>query len=167
MRKGQGDAWASEWITSPNFTTHDGDRELRRIIIHYTASLNIDGTIAWFKNDEIANVSAHFVIGRDGRIVQMVRLNNIAWHARGHNQDSIGIELVGTADSGFTDRQLEALYTLLEELARTFKISADRVVGHCHVSPGRKIDPDGFAQQFNWTKTREVVRSAYDPPQEG
>jgi AmpD protein len=77
------------------------------------------------------------------------------------NPFSLGIELVGTQDSGFTDKQLASLYQLLEHLVVRYKVQPDRVVGHCHVSPGRKIDPDGTDRQFNWTKTWQVCHAAY------
>lgn len=159
-----------EFIQSPNFRkgrTHNA--KITAIVIHYTASLSIEGTVEWFKN-KTAQVSAHYVVGRDGRVVQMVDEKDTAWHA-GHselegvknvNAFSIGIELVGTGDSGFTDRQLASLYSLLEVLVFKYKIPPERVVGHKHVSPGRKIDPDGFTGQFNWAKARHVSQVAYN-----
>jgi len=78
------------------------------------------------------------------------------------NSFSVGIELVGTADSGFTDRQLASLYTLIEVLVARHRIAPERVVGHCHVSPGRKIDPDGYDHQFNWAKVRNVAQVTYN-----
>jgi N-acetylmuramoyl-L-alanine amidase len=165
-----------EVIASPN---HGGLRKkaITAIVIHYTASLSIEGTISWFKN-KTAKVSAHYVIGRDGRVVQMVPDNFVAWHAGrsamrphladGHPQKepnvnafSIGIELVGTMDSGFNDQQMASLYSLLEVLVTRYKIVPERVVGHLHISPGRKQDPDGINAQFNWAKTREIVTRAY------
>jgi len=71
------------------------------LIMHYTAGTTLEGAVNWFKKDE-ARASAHLVIGRDGKIVQMVPFNKKAWHAgrsawgnlEGMNQYSIGIELV-------------------------------------------------------------------------
>jgi len=71
------------------------------LVMHYTAGLTLDGTISWFKTPD-AKASAHIVIGRDGRIVQMVPFNRQAWHAgkshwgnlEGMNRYSLGIELV-------------------------------------------------------------------------
>lgn len=170
-----------EFIQSPNFTK--GRRrpvfgpgtsplppgDISAIVIHYTGSMNIEGTISWFKNKE-AKVSAHYVIGRDGRVVQMVKEEDIAWHAGRSildgvpnvNYFSIGIELVATADSWFTDKQLASLYSLLEVLISKYKIQPERVVGHKHVAPGRKIDPDGYENQFNWAKTRNVAQVAFN-----
>lgn len=161
-----------EFIASPNYR-HGNGRAITSIVIHYTSSLSLEGTIAWFKRTD-SQVSAHYVIGRDGRTVQMVRDEDIAWHAGRSamrpsetppgepnvNAFSIGIELVGTADSGFTDLQMAACYQLIELLVARYHIEADRVVGHCHIAPGRKIDPDGYARQFNWQKAREVAQTA-------
>lgn len=166
-----------EYIPSPNYARRKKPK-ITAIVIHYTASMNIEGTISWFKNPK-AEVSAHYVIGRDGRVVQMVKDEFAAWHAgrsamrpslpdkhpdkeSNVNHFSIGIELVGDADSGFTDRQLASLYELVAILVSTYQIPPDRVVGHSHISPGRKIDPDGYFGQFNWQKTREVARLAYE-----
>lgn len=173
-----------EYIRSPNFTS--GRRKpkyptefslqgpVTAIIIHYTDSINIDGTISWFKNPASA-VSSHYLVGRDGRVVQMVDEEDTAWHAGRSTLDgvpnvnffSIGIELVGTADSGFTDRQLASLYSLLEILISRYKIPPERVVGHKTVSPGRKIDPDGYDNQFNWSKTHQVAQIAYSAAKPG
>ena len=70
------------------------------LVIHYTAGLGLDGTVAWLRNPA-AKASAHLVIGRDGRIVQMVAFNRRAWHTglsrwgdiESLNAYAIGIEL--------------------------------------------------------------------------
>lgn len=165
-----------EFRPSPN---NGGARRkpISAIVIHYTASMNIEGTLTWFMSQQ-SHVSAHYVVGRDGRVVQMVQDDHVAWHAGRSamrpdlpdgdsrkepnvNSFSLGIELVGTADSGFTDSQMASLYTLLEVLVSRYRILSDRVVGHLHIAPGRKIDPDGYAGQFNWRKAREVAALAY------
>jgi N-acetylmuramoyl-L-alanine amidase len=166
-----------EFIQSPNCSRRRKDSKISAIVIHYTGSMNLDATIAWFKNPN-SQTSAHYTIGRDGRVVQMVRDELAAWHAgksamrpdlpsthRDHepnvNQFSIGIELIGTHDSGFTDKQMASLYSLVEILVSKYYISPDRIVGHCHLAPGRKIDPDGYDNQFNWAKMREVAGIVY------
>lgn len=71
------------------------------LVMHYTAGTSLDGAVSWLKNPE-AKASAHLVIDRSGRMVQMVELNKCAWHAgqsdwgniKGLNRYSIGIELV-------------------------------------------------------------------------
>jgi len=90
-----------EYIETPNTNGKDQLISPSYIIIHYTAGSSIEGSVNWFKNPS-AEASAHLVIGRDGRIVQMVPFNQRAWHAgksqwgnvNGLNSYSIGIELV-------------------------------------------------------------------------
>lgn len=164
-----------EYIQSPNKSRRT--KPISAIVLHYTGSNTIESQIHWFR-DPANMVSAHYLIGRDGRCVQMVQEDQVAWHA-GHssmrpmlpdgdpnkepnvNSFSLGVELVGTADSGFTDKQMASLYSLLEILVSKYRIAPERVVGHLHVCPGRKIDPDGHQQQFNWQRTREVCTVAY------
>lgn len=166
-----------EFKQSPN-NAGRRKRSVSAIVIHYTGSLNLDGTVGWFLNPD-SRVSAHYVIGRDGKLVQMVNDEDVAWHAgrsamrpeledrdpkkEGNvNAFSIGIELVGTADSGFTDRQLASLYDLLGILVARYRVTPERVVGHLHIAPGRKIDPDGYDHQFPWQRTRQVAQVAFD-----
>ncbi len=82
----------NRWTTRP---------DLRFLTMHYTASGGLEGTVSYFLNNR-ARVSAHILIDRDGRIVQMVPFNQTAWHAgesqwndfEGLNNYSVGIELV-------------------------------------------------------------------------
>jgi AmpD protein len=98
-------------------------------------------------------VSAHFVIRRDGRLDQYVSCDRRAWHAgksvwRGIpncNDHSIGIELEGLEGLEFDVRQYPVLLALLKRLARRYPLR--EVVGHEHVAPGRKGDPGAG---FDW-----------------
>lgn len=71
------------------------------LLMHYTAGTTLPGAVSWFMNPD-AQAASHVLIGRDGRIVQMVAFNKRAWHAgkskwgnlEGMNQYAIGIELV-------------------------------------------------------------------------
>lgn len=101
-------------------------------------------------------VSAHLLIGRDGHLIQFVPFGERAWHAgesvfQGRhecNDFSIGIELEGTDASGFRDIQYERLESIIRLLRECYPgIGADRVVGHCHIAPGRKSDP---GPDFDW-----------------
>ena len=82
---------------SPNL---GGEISPAYLVLHYTAGRNLDSSVAHFMNPA-AQASAHLVVGRDGRIVQMVPFNRAAWHAgrsawkgvQGLNQYSIGIEM--------------------------------------------------------------------------
>ena len=92
-------AWM-EWRPSPNHGSRRG-QAITAIIYHFTAGPSLEGTVRWFQN-RASGVSAHYVIGKDGRTVQMVPLDRAAWHAGrsalagrpGVNAFSVGIEIV-------------------------------------------------------------------------
>ena len=100
-------------------------------------------------------VSAHFLIRRDGELLQFVSCDARAWHAgasswRGRsdcNDFSIGIELEGLEGETFDSPQYIALAVLLGALRLHYPIAA--VVGHEHVAPGRKKDP---GPGFDWKR---------------
>ena len=103
-------------------------------------------------------VSAHCLIERDGRITQYVNFNHRAWHAglssfQGRekcNDFAIGIELEGSNEQPFTNEQYLALQELTKLIMKSYpKITKERIVGHCDISPGRKIDP---GQYFDWER---------------
>ncbi len=138
------------------------------IVLHYTGTLATEPAVQWMQRPD-AHLSAHYVIERNGAIIQMVPEDAIAFHAgrstmgseANVNEFSVGVMLVGTADSGFTDVQMAALYTLVEVLVVRHGINPDRIVGHQHVAPGRQQDPDGFTNQFNWRRLHEVATKAF------
>lgn len=100
-------------------------------------------------------VSAHFLVQRDGLTVQFVSTEQRAWHAgvsqwRGRdncNDYSIGIELEGLEGDRFESAQYLALAALLQALARRYPLRA--IAGHEHVAPGRKQDP---GRGFDWRR---------------
>ena len=128
--------------------------DIDAIIIHDTGSMNIDGTIQWFEAVE-SKVSAHYVVGLDGKVVQCVPDSEVAWHAgisslHGRinvNDFSIGIELVNDGVHDYTDDQMGALIELCARLCLEYEIPLNRIVGHRDVAPGRKIDP---GDKFPW-----------------
>jgi AmpD protein len=105
-------------------------------------------------------VSSHFLIRRDGGIIQFVACNQRAWHAgescwRGRvrcNDFSIGIELEGTDDVPFEGVQYERLAELTRALMATYPITD--IVGHSDIAPGRKTDPGPC---FDWARYRELL----------
>lgn len=102
-------------------------------------------------------VSAHFLIRRNGALVQFVSTERRAWHAgvshyRGRdncNDDSIGIELEGLEGQSFEAAQYAALAHLCRLLAQDHPIT--HLAGHEHVAPGRKADP---GPGFDWARLR-------------
>jgi N-acetyl-anhydromuramoyl-L-alanine amidase len=114
----------------------------------------------YFEQIRGMQVSAHFVIRRDGQLLQFVACDARAWHAgrsswRGRadcNDYSIGIELEGLEGEQFEAAQYAALGRLIDTLAQRYPISA--VVGHEDVAPGRKHDPGAG---FEWPRLRALV----------
>jgi AmpD protein len=106
-------------------------------------------------------VSAHFVIHRDGRVVQYVSCEQRAWHAgrsqwRGRdncNDWSIGVELEGLEGQTFEPAQYTQLARLMRALAAQYPLT--EAVGHEHVAPGRKADP---GPGFDWLQLRRLLR---------
>jgi AmpD protein len=98
-------------------------------------------------------VSAHFVIRRDGELLQFVSCEQRAWHAgrsswqgrENCNDYAIGIELEGLEGEPFEAQQYDVLAALLQALVQRYPLQA--VVGHEHVAPGRKFDP---GPGFDW-----------------
>ena len=103
-------------------------------------------------------VSSHFLIRRDGRVIQYVSANDRAWHAGRScfagreqcNDFSIGIELEGTDFSGFEAAQYAALAALTVALQARYPLTD--VQGHEHIAPGRKTDPGAL---FRWENYHE------------
>jgi N-acetyl-anhydromuramoyl-L-alanine amidase len=115
-------------------------------------------------------VSAHFLVRRNGEVLQFVSGDRRAWHAgpsawRGIdncNDRSIGIELEGLEGSRFEPAQYAALARLLRALSRRYPLR--EVVGHEHVAPGRKHDP---GPGFDWRLLHRLLRRSplgvFDP----
>jgi N-acetyl-anhydromuramoyl-L-alanine amidase len=106
----------------------------------------------YFREIEGLKVSAHFLIQRDGRLIQFVPVSRRAWHAgasswRGRpacNDFSIGVELEGTDSGPFEEAQYRALDGLIARLRSALPLRD--IAAHSDVAPGRKTDPGpGFA----------------------
>jgi AmpD protein len=107
-------------------------------------------------------VSAHFLLRRDGELLQFVSCDARAWHAgpstwQGRadcNDYSIGIELEGLEGEQFETAQYDALASLIAEIAGRYPLAA--VAGHEHVAPGRKLDPGAG---FDWPRLIALTAS--------
>jgi AmpD protein len=123
----------------------------------------------WFETIRGLEVSAHFLVRRDGETLQFVSIVDRAWHAGASQWDgrddcnswSVGIELEGLDGEVFESAQMLALVGLLQAVDATLPVR--HVVGHEHVAPGRKRDPGaGFDWSLlralsGWTKARIPV----------
>ena len=132
-------------IKTPNRTkAWRSGRSIDQVVIHVTEG-SFWGSVRWLRNRRSYG-SSHYVVSRSGRVVQMVDVKNVAWHAGNlwTNRRSIGIEHEGyTRSGGFTEAQYRASARLLAYLARRLGIRMDRrhVIGHDQVpnpyGPGR------------------------------
>lgn len=122
----------------------------------------------YFREIAGLTVSAHILIRRDGELVQYVPFDRRAWHAgqscfQGRdncNDFSIGIELEGTDEIPYTDRQYEALAAVVALLEQRYPEAAGHLAGHSDIAPGRKTDP---GPSFDWAllyRLREMERHA-------
>ncbi len=163
-------------IPSPNCDARPPDAVVTLVVIHGISlppgEFGGDAIARFFTNrlDPAAHpfyasivhlhVSAHFLVRRDGRLVQFVSCNERAWHAgvsrfrgRTHCNDfSIGVELEGTDDVRYETAQYAMLARLLKALARRYPIR--HVVGHSDIAPERKTDP---GPAFDWARLRRLT----------
>jgi len=192
--------WVGGWLQrarpcpSPNHGPRPAGAHIDLIVVHsislppgqyggdaierlFTNTLDWDAH-PYFQTIRGLEVSAHFLIRRDGTLIQFVDTEARAWHAgRSHwdgrdnrNDDSIGVELEGLEGERFEPAQYRALAALCRDLARRHPI--ERIAGHEHIAPGRKNDPGpGFAwvqlqQDLGWPAGcfPEVVASAAGEP---
>jgi N-acetylmuramoyl-L-alanine amidase len=150
---------------SPNFNERGG-KDIDTIVLHHTASNNGAGDLAHMRNPK-SEVSAHYMVDRDGKIYQLVNDSKRAWHAgKGElhgvptdvNGRSIGIELVndGGGKTPYTDAQMKSLIQLTGYLKQEYKVPMNNIVGHKDVAvpKGRKSDPSA---NFNWNRLRDGI----------
>ena len=114
----------------------------------------------YFEQIAHQKVSSHFLIDRDGQLVQLVSVHKRAWHAgasqfferQSCNDFSIGIELEGDGESAFTNEQYVSLTQLIALLVKNFP--AIRFAGHSDIAPERKTDP---GKSFDWVRLQRLA----------
>ena len=111
-----------------NKTARNGTR-IARIILHYTAGSTAQSAVNTFQN-QASQVSAHYIIGRNGDIFQMMEDYEKAWHTRGANDDSIGIEHVALPGQHLTAPQEASSVALIRWLLSAYRLSPDDITGH-------------------------------------
>jgi N-acetylmuramoyl-L-alanine amidase len=130
------------------------------VVLHYTAMASADAALQRLCDPQ-AEVSAHYLIDRDGTCWQLVAEDVRAWHAGAGawagvadvNSNSIGIELVNTGAEPFGLRQFRALEQVLSGILSRWAIAPADVIGHSDMAPDRKQDP---GPRFDW---RALARS--------
>lgn len=173
------------WLTevehcpSPNFNYRPQNVTPRLLVIHnislppaqfgggyikdfFLNRLN-SATHPYFETIKAMQVSAHLLIERDGQMVQFVSFDQRAWHAGASeyygatecNDFSIGIEMEGTDDIPYTDRQYHQLAKVTDALLRYYpQMLPEHITGHSDIAPERKTDP-GIA--FNWDYFKRLL----------
>lgn len=175
--------WRDGWwrgaraLPSPNFDERPAGTAVSLVVLHsislppgeyggdaierlFTNRLDWDAH-AYFQGIRGLRVSAHFLVRRDGQMLQFVSCDQRAWHAGASawhgrencNHYSIGIELEGLEGTSFEPVQYTQLARLLRALSTHYPI--DEVVGHEDVAPGRKADP---GPGFDWLRLRRSLR---------
>ena len=183
--------WQAGWwsralrIDSPNFGERPIHAQIDLLVIHsislppgvyggpeiealFTNQLD-SGAHPYFAQIRDIQVSSHFVIRRDGGLLQFVSCDKRAWHAgashyRGRdncNDDSIGIELEGLEGELFESAQYDTLFVLCTELVNNYPIA--HIAGHEDIAPGRKLDPGAG---FDWQLLQEklILSDSFFPP---
>lgn len=164
----------AQWRGSPNFN----ERRAQLIVLHHT---QMDSAQEALRTLQTANsqgkVSAHYLIGEDGRIYQLVAEDKRAWHAGSGswgyasdlNSASIGIELDNDGDEPFAEAQIQSLLRLLDDLTRRLGLPRQAILAHGDLAPGRKSDPSA---RFPWKRLADAgfglwPRDTLAPPPPG
>lgn len=169
----------ARYVPSPNADARPPGTEIDLIVIHsisvppgeyggsgieqlFTNRLDADEH-EYYREIADLKVSAHVLIRRDGALVQFVPFDRRAWHAgrsayrgrRNCNDFSVGIELEGLEIAPFERAQYASLTRVVTALLVAYPgLSAERIVGHCDVAPGRKTDPGPYFERDFLTKYR-------------
>jgi N-acetylmuramoyl-L-alanine amidase len=141
---------------SPNFGARREGARPDLVVLHYTAMRSAEAALERLC-DPAFEVSAHWLVGRDGRIWRLVDEAARAWHAGAGawgavtdvNSRSIGIEIDNDGDSPFAEPAMAALEPLLAGVLARWAIPPERVIGHSDMAPGRKGDP---GPRFDWAR---------------
>ena len=147
-----------EVLPSPNINARRDVAGPDILLLHYTGMADGEAAARWLCMER-SQVSCHYLVHEDGRIVQMVREVDRAWHAgagawkgkEDSNSRSIGIDIVNPGHEhgyrAFPDVQIDAVIALSKEIVDRWSIPPERVLGHADVAPARKQDP---GELFPW-----------------
>jgi N-acetylmuramoyl-L-alanine amidase len=142
------------WVPSRNYDA----RSPMLIVLHFTDQASVQQSLDTLRTHNSGGpVSAHYLIGKDGRIYQLVADSERAWHAgpgrwgtiTDVNSASIGIELDNDGHSPFPPAQIRSLLLLLTDLTDRLHIPRTQIIGHEDLAPERKDDPGPL---FPWNE---------------
>lgn len=143
---------ADHWVGTTNFNM----RKPNFVVIHHTAQNSCDQTLKTFTMPR-TQVSAHYVICKDGTIHHMLNDYLRAWHGgvakwgnvTDLNSSSIGIEIDNNGFDEFSEAQINSLLSLLQNLKKAYGVPTANFIGHADIAPRRKNDPN---IHFPWKK---------------
>jgi hypothetical protein len=194
--KGGGMNLSVEYLPSPNHGPRPAGAGVRGVIIHATAGRSERGDVEWclrskadhdaqyerdlraFRERDEASprpfryspVSYHYIVGRTGKVYQLVQESRRAWHAgRSHwmgrddcNDFTVGVALSHHPDEAkYPAAQLDAAATIVADILGRRGLDARRMAGHHEVSPRRKLDPFPW---FPWGHFARAVTDLLTPP---
>ncbi len=143
------------------------------LILHYTGMPDDDQALAWLQNPK-SQVSSHYFVHQDGKVLQLVAEFARAWHAGAsswqgvsdNNSRSVGIELANPGHNhgyhAFADAQLDAVTDLCRHIIKRHRIIPERVLAHSDIAPERKEDP---GELFPWADMAEKGIGHYVRPE--
>jgi N-acetyl-anhydromuramyl-L-alanine amidase AmpD len=146
------------WVPSPNYNA----RQPQLIVLHFTEEKSVQQGLDTLRSGNSEGpVSAHYLIGSDGHIYQLVADTERAWHAgvgrwgtiTDVNSASIGIELDNDGQSPFAQAQIASLLRLLTDLTDRLHIPRTQIVGHEDFAPTRRNDPGPL---FPWKQLADA-----------
>ena len=146
------------WVPSKNFD----ERRPVLIVLHYTEQDSVEQSLDTLRSrNSGGRVSSHYLLGKDGKIYQLVSDAKRAWHAGAGswgaitdvNNASIGIEIDNDGKSPFPDAQIDSLIVLLRDLTTRLRIPPTQIIGHSDLAPTRKIDPGPL---FPWKRLHDA-----------
>jgi N-acetylmuramoyl-L-alanine amidase len=163
---------ATKVFPSPNHGERKNGKRPDMLVLHYTGMPVTGEALQWLCNP-VSQVSAHYFVFEDGRILQLVPEARRAWHAGAGewagegdvNSCSIGIEIANPGHPAglpdYPDEQIEAVIALSRDICERWRIRADRVLAHSDIAPARKIDP---GENFPWERLHRAGVGHWTPP---
>lgn len=155
------------WDPSPYRHSRAGTA-IDTIVMHYTTTRSLSSTRNWFKDpDNTAKTSIHYLIGRDGTIVQMVKEKDACIHGNSQNKRSIGIEHSAAPGDRMTASQEAASGTLIRWLMNEYGIKRNRIIAHkcaprSTKCPGDLFKDYGATSSSNCETTRRAIQEWLD-----
>jgi N-acetylmuramoyl-L-alanine amidase len=161
------DSASATWMPSPNYNK----RSPILVVIHATEQDSVQASLDTLRSANARGpVSAHYLIGKDGHVYQLVSESRRAWHAGGGswgnvtdlNSASIGIELDNDGHSEFPQAQIQSLVVLLREVCDRQGIPYRQVIAHADLAPARKTDP---GLRFPWQQLAQAGFGRWPTPE--